>query len=288
MPAEKIYEHEQNSLASVIIPSLDGNRDGNVKKLILSIKKQSFKSIEIIISLNESPNGHARNVGFKKVNKKSKYLIFFDDDVTLGNNSIIQNFINALDDKSIGLVGASQIPPKNSSFKQKWIGYDLKRAKYNIVKEITKTDMVTHAGMACRREVWEAFDGESSLLITGTDTDLRERLSKEGFKNVVAPETYVYHPLPNSFASLFSSAIFHGKHQYIYRKKNGFQKNIFRPFKLINKRSLFLYSLFFELLIFFPHIFIANRIFPIGFRPINAIYRFLMVVSFINETFKNE
>ncbi len=288
MPAEKIYEFEENPIASVIIPSLDGVRNGNVNNLVETIKQQSFKSIEIIISKNESPNGHARNVGFKKVNHMSKYLIFFDDDVTLGNNSIISNFIEVLNDPVIGLVGASQIPPKESTIKQLWLGYDLNRAKFDIVNQLTVSDMVTHAGMACRKEVWIELGGESSKLVTGTDTDLRERLNKNGYKNVIAPNTYVYHPLPSSFINLFRNAIFHGKNQYQYRKKNGFQKSLIKPFKRIYNRKTFLYSLIFELFIFIPHIFIANRKFPFGFRPINAIFRFLMVVSYIKETYKNE
>ena len=288
MPSKKIFQFEKTPQVSIIIPSLDGNRDGNVAKLINDIKNQSFKSVEIIISINEKPNGRARNVGFEKVCESSEYLIFFDDDVTLGNNLIIENFIKVLKNKKIGLVGASQLPPKNSSLKQLWIGYDLKRAKFKIVKKITETDMVTHAGMACRREIWETFDGESNSLVTGTDTDLRERISNKGYKNVVSPNTFVYHPLPKNFSDVFKTAIFHGKYQYSYRKERGYQDSFTKPFKKINTLTKFIFFLFIEILIFFPHIFLTKRKIPFGFRPINALFRLLMVTSYLKETYIHE
>lgn len=288
MPSKKIFQFEEKPIASVIIPSLDGNRDGNVEKLINDIKKQSFKSVEIIISINEKPNGRARNVGFEKVSESSEYLIFFDDDIILGNNLIIENFIQVLKNKKIGLVGASQLPPSNSSLKQLWIGYDLKRAKFEIVRNITETDMVTHAGMACRKEIWEIFDGESNNLVTGTDTDLRERLSSEGYKHVIPPDTFVYHPLPKNFTDVFKTAIFHGKYQYSYRKERGFQIKITKPFKKINTLNQFVFFCALEMLFFLPHIFITKRKIPIGFRPINALFRLLMVISYLKETYIHE
>ena len=288
MPSKKIFQFEETPAASIIIPSLDGSRDGNVEKLIEDIKEQSFKSVEIIISINEKPNGRARNVGFEKVSKSSEYLIFFDDDVILGNNLIIENFIKVLKNKKIGLVGASQLPPSNSSLKQLWIGYDLKRAKFKIVKSITETDMVTHAGMACRKQIWETFKGESNSLVTGTDTDLRERLSSKGYENVVSPNTFVYHPLPKNFTDVFKTAIFHGKYQYSYRKERGFQKKVTMPFKKIENLNKFIFFFLIEIIIFLPHIFITNREIPIGFRPINALFRLLMVTSYLKETYAHE
>ena len=52
MPAYKVFSHDDKPKVSVIIPSLDGFRDGNVEKLISDIKSQSFKSVEIILSVN--------------------------------------------------------------------------------------------------------------------------------------------------------------------------------------------------------------------------------------------
>ena len=279
MPAKKIFSVESPKV-SIIIPSLDGNRDGNVEKLIGQIKNQSFKSIEIILSINEKPNGHARNIGSELISEDSQVVCFFDDDVNLGSNKIIEYFLKVLEIKEIGLVGASQIPPKESSLFQKWISYDLNKASIGIKNKITDSEMVTHAGLACRVKVWKEMNGEDSNLLTGTDTDLRHRLREKGYRVVLVPNTFVYHPLPHNIMMIFRNAKFHGVYQYDYRKKHGFQKNFYSPFIKIKNNKILILVILRELLIFFPHIFISKRSFFIGFRPINAIFRFIMVFNY--------
>ena len=203
MPARKIFTFNDHPMVSIIIPSLDGNRCGNVEKLVKQIKKQTVKNIEIILSINEKPNGHARNIGVLAASKNSKYLCFFDDDVELGTDYIIKNFIDGLEIEKVGLVGASQLPPSDSSLFQRWIAYDLDKASSSIKKEIVDSEMVTHAGLACKTVLWRAFDGEDSNLITGTDTDLRERMRNNGYRVILVPNTFVFHPLPKRLFAIF-------------------------------------------------------------------------------------
>ena len=65
MPVEFIIEKDSPKV-SIIIPSLDGSREGNVSRLVEDIRKQSFQDYELILVKGESPNGHARNVGVRK------------------------------------------------------------------------------------------------------------------------------------------------------------------------------------------------------------------------------
>jgi GT2 family glycosyltransferase len=288
MPARTVFRSIKNPELSVVIPSYDGDRGGNLSKLVDDLKAQTYKSLEIIVSAGEFPNGHARNVGVALASSSSKYYAFFDDDVRLGHEDVLKNFIVALSDPRIGLVGASQLPPIGSSWKQIWLGYDLAKAKFKIQKETVDTEMATHAGMACRRLVWEEMGGESDTLITGTDTDLRDRLRMSDYRVVVIHKTWVYHPLPNSFRKVLISAARNGKHQVAYRRKHGFQDGVLKPFKDIKSSSDFFLAVFREVMLFLPHIFISNSAPKIGFRPINALFRLVMVISYSHRLLKDK
>ncbi|MDC0121842.1 glycosyltransferase [Amylibacter sp.] len=277
------YRYSMEPEVSVIIPSLDGNRLGNVSKLIDSLKNQSFKNLEIVLVIGEKPNGHSRNVGFPKCSGASRYLAFFDDDIEILDSTIIAKFIEALQHKEFGLVGASQLPPKGSSLLQKWISYDLAKASVREQSEYLDSEMVTHAGMACRREVWVSYDGEDSNLVTGTDTDLRERLRAGGLRVVLVPHTTVYHPLPNSVKAILKAAMRNGWHQYDYRLKHGFQTKIMSIFIKPSFPYASTFIMLRELLIFFPHIFYSNRHVRIGFRPINAVFRLFMAYGYVKR-----
>jgi GT2 family glycosyltransferase len=273
---------------TIVIPSLDGVRGGNLQRLLGDLLAQTYKSIEIIVSIDETPNGHARNVGIKLASPSSKYYAFFDDDVRLGTPDVLDNFVKAMQDLQLGLVGASQLPPDNSSWKQRWIAYDLSKAKFPVQDRIVDTEMATHAGMACRRIVWEQMGGESDHLITGTDTDLRERLRASGYRVVVVPYTWVYHPLPTSFRAVLRAAIRNGRHQLTYRKEHGFQIAFLKPFKKIESGVDLLIAISREALIFIPHVFMSNSKPKLGFRPLNALFRLLMVTAYSVTAYQDE
>jgi glycosyltransferase involved in cell wall biosynthesis len=205
MPAKLVYAASDTPEVSVVIPSFDGKRGGNVDILLDHLKSQTFKSIEIILSIGESPNGHARNVGCEIA--RGKYLVLIDDDVTLGDEYVLQNIIEPLvscDD--IGMTGPSQqIPPDANRF-QFWSGRQIPRSLSAIVDEITDSDMVSHMCLAIPRGLFEEIGRESDWLLAGTDPDLRHRVRQAGLRVVVVPQTWAYHPAPESMKSLLNFA----------------------------------------------------------------------------------
>jgi glycosyltransferase involved in cell wall biosynthesis len=286
MPAKFLYSGVLNPIATIVIPSMDGDRNGNLQLLLKDLLSQTFNSIEVIVSIGESPNGHARNVGVELASSSSQYFVFFDDDVRLGSSLVLENLISALKYPEFGLVGASQLPPMNSTLTQKWIAYDLSKAKYAVQDKFVETEMATHAGMACLRKVWEEMGGESDILITGTDTDLRDRLRSKGYRVVVAPQTWVFHPLPTSFSAVLKAAVRNGWFQLDYRIVHGFQTGLLRPFKPISNKIDLLFAIAREIVIFFPHVFLSRNSPMIGFRPLNAIFRLLMVTTYTLRAFR--
>ena len=194
---------------SIIVPSFDGYRGGNVPKLLDDLKRQSLKGFELHIVQGIKPNGRARNEGVKLA--KGDYLVFIDDDVRLGNEFVIENLIKALkQDEDIGIAGTSRLLPPDANKFQKRASMELPRSIFPVVKNMVETDMATHDCMAIRRQVYESVGGENERLVRGTDPDLRYRIRKNGLKVVVIPDTWIYHPLPDNVNSLIQKGFKNG------------------------------------------------------------------------------
>ncbi|MBD3184294.1 glycosyltransferase, partial [Candidatus Poribacteria bacterium] len=138
---EKKNQDNKIPSVSVIIPSLDGSRDGNVPKLLDDLSKQTIQPLDIHVVKGVKPNGLARNVGVKEA--KGDVLVFLDDDIRLGHEHIIENLIFPLiDDNSMGMTGASIQIPEDSSWFQKATARQTERNEFPVVDKITESDMV--------------------------------------------------------------------------------------------------------------------------------------------------
>jgi glycosyltransferase involved in cell wall biosynthesis len=195
---------------SVIIPSLDGYREGNIPKLLEDLNKQTFQDFEVIIVQGVSPTSRSHNVGVQ--NASTGIIVFFDDDIILGNNNIIDNLIKpVIKDKSIGITGASQLIPTDANWFQKKCSKEFSRFQFPIVSEMVESDMATHAAMAIRKEVFIEIGQENENLIYGDDPDLRHRVRQAGYKIVIVPHTWIYHPPPKNLTGFLRIAFRRGQ-----------------------------------------------------------------------------
>ncbi|WP_340148089.1 glycosyltransferase [Gaiella occulta] len=187
------------------MPSLDGERNGNLQRLLADLAGQTLTDIELLVVQGVRPNGRARNVG--AVRARGRYLVFIDDDVRLGHRDVLANLVHALvDDPSLGLVGPSQLPPPDASRFQRAVARQLPRMRFPVVDRTTDTDMVTHMCLAVAAQLWRQVGGEHDDLVRGTDPDLRERVRAAGRRVAVVPDSWAYHPPPASLPSLIRSA----------------------------------------------------------------------------------
>lgn len=195
---------------SVIIPSLDGHREGNVPRLLDDLKKQTFRDFEVIVSKGISPNGRARNEGVKKA--KGEIFVFIDDDVVIGTDKLIENLIRPFgEDSTIGVTGASQLITEDSNAFQRRVAREFPRVYFPVVDKITETDMVSHMCLCVPRKVYEEVGGESDFLPGGTDPDFKARIRKAGYKVVVVPHTWAYHPAAKNLSVLLKRSFQAGK-----------------------------------------------------------------------------
>jgi len=316
---------------SVVIPSRDGKRGGNVDRLLDDLRSQTRQDFEVILAIGFSPNGHARNQGVKAA--RGKYLVCIDDDVTLGHERVLENLIrpfeiadfrlridnaeaqkgrivregkrrnakarrgegaerqgseprshgegqvgtgegerrtssierrmrrgevakegqgrnpdvekagragtqrregaeaqgraegehrtsntehpisntehrtsaspltddrSALTDLPIGMTGPSQLIPPSQP---RWVHYaarQLPRSFFPVANEITDSDMVSHMCLCMSTQLYKDVGWENDEIVRGTDTDLRFRVRKAGYRIVVVPDAWAYHPLPDT------------------------------------------------------------------------------------------
>ena len=215
------YAFSDNPRVSVVIPSLDGKREGNLSRLIEDFKKQTFKSLEVIVIKNVSPQGRAINMG--AVEARGEILLIADDDSRIDNPSVIENFLKALDgDPTVGMVGASILVPPDANWLQKKAAAEFPRFGMKVVEKTTESDMACHGCCAIPKKIFEEVGGERENIVRGLDPDLRFRLRQKGYRTVLAANTWVYHPLPGTLGKLLKTFFRNGMGSaYCFKKQPG-------------------------------------------------------------------
>lgn len=185
---------------TVLIPSLDGSRGGNVARLSAQVR-EALPDAEIDVVIGVRPNGRARNVGAART--RGRILICIDDDVSLGGPHVLPALIRTLEEHpEVGLCGPSQRIPPDSRWWQRIAARQIPRSQAPVVETLTDSDMVSHMCLALRRDVWDAVGGENGEIPRGTDPDLRARIRRAGLRVVIVPHTWAYHPMPPTLRGL--------------------------------------------------------------------------------------
>lgn len=193
---------------SVIIPTM--RTEDQLQSLIDGIRSQNAASLEIIIAYRYSPSGKARNAGAARA--KGRYLIFMDDDIGLGDEDVIANLCRTLEaDNRIGLVGASTVLPPDANRFQKRIAAEVPRMVYPVVDDITDSDMVTTQCWAQSKDNFEEIGTFTETIERGVDPEYRHRVRSSGYRVVIAPNTWTYHPPPKDFQSFIKQTYRNGR-----------------------------------------------------------------------------
>jgi len=195
-------------LVSIIIPRRSDkvSVDGLLKDI--SSQKILF-STETVVITGISPSGRARNNGASQA--KGEILVFFDCDIRLGNEFVLANLIDALQQNDkIGAVCASIRTPDTGSKFQKRYAQEVPHAESPVVEQAQDVAVATSACCAIKKDVFDKIGRFNYYIGRGEDPELSLRLIKAGYRVILVPKTWAYHPQPDNLKELININIRNG------------------------------------------------------------------------------
>src|SRR5437867_9537577 len=199
---------------ALVIPSLGGE----TRDLEEDARRQSRPPDEVIVVAGVRPNGRARNEGARRT--RAEILVFVDDDARLGDERLIERLVAPLiADATIGVTGSAKLIPTDSSAFQRRVVREVPRIEHAVVESALETNPplsgrglseVTTTCAALRREVWERTRGFDETLVRSVDPEFFRRVRRLGYRFVLVPGTWVWHPAPGSLRELLRKHFLYG------------------------------------------------------------------------------
>lgn len=234
-----------NKLVSVIITTR--NEEKVLGKLLLSIRKQTYKKKEVILIDNNSTDGTitiAKKMGIKIFNfgpersaqrnfgvrkAQGEYILFLDADMELTKNVIKECIKLIRIDKEISGINIPEIAV-GVRFWEKVKAFE--RSFYN-----KEGDSITDAVRFFQRKVLKRIGGYDEAMTGPEDWDITDRLRKNGFRiGRIKAKIYHYERIP-SILTLMKKKFYYALdvHKYIEKQKI----SIFSPKTIYFLRPVF-------------------------------------------------
>lgn len=231
---------------SVVIPAY--NDSIKLERLLLSLKKQTFKDFEIIVVddastdntydvakkyankliRNKNNKGPAitRNIGIK--NSDSGIIAFTDSDCE-AREDWLENIWHHFSDKKISAMMGKILVPKSTFLGDaiSALGFPAGgHIGFEKIWHVTKdgfTDHLSSCNMALRKELFEknGLLDEEFTFPGAEDTEFSYRLTKNGIKIKYCPSAIVIHEPRAGFSSFASWQVTRGRSNYQFKKKIG-------------------------------------------------------------------
>ncbi len=199
---------------ALIVPSLHGDARG----LEDDARAQGRPPDEVIVVAGVRPNGRARNQGVRRT--QAEVLVFVDDDARLGGPGVIEHLVRPLiEDASIGVTGSAKLLPPGAPAFQRRVAREVPRIEHAVVAQALESNPplddfglseITTTCAAMRREVWERAGGFDETLVRSVDPEFFRRVRRLGYRFVLVPDTWVWHPAPASFGALMRKQFLYG------------------------------------------------------------------------------
>jgi len=191
----------------------DGSTDSTREK----IKK--FKIVKLFEQKHKGPAA-ARNLGVK--HSKGDIILFTDADCIPAKNWI-KNMIKPFEDKDIAAVAGTYKTLNKENLIARFIGYEIED-RHRKMRNKKTIDFVGTYSAGYRKNIFLKFKGFDITFPTssGEDPELSFRMSKEGYKIVFNPKTFVYHQHPNTLIKFIKQKFWRGFWRiHLYKKHKG-------------------------------------------------------------------
>lgn len=269
---------------AVIIPALNGE----ITALLASIASQTWQPYQIEVAVGVRPNGKARNTA--TVRTTAPYLVFIDDDAILANDDAIEQLVKPLlTDPTIGVTGASKLLPPDASAFQRWVAREVPRIEHAVVQTPLESNPdppsfyceLTTTCCAMRRDVYDEVAGFNNELIRGVDTEFFTRIRRAGYRFILVPNTWTWHPAPaNLWALLRKHWLYGVGHAQEVRRDPARGRGRVLKTPLHALAYWLLRSLILPINIFLPYSFAAPSWRP-SFKPLKALTSYVGALGYI-------
>lgn len=269
---------------AVVIPALNGE----ITALRASIARQTWQPRQIEVAVGVRPNGKARNTA--TVRTTAPYLVFIDDDAILANDDAIEQLVKPLlTDPTIGVTGASKLLPPDASAFQRWVAREVPRIEHAVVQTPLESNPdppsfyceLTTTCCAMRREVYDEVAGFNNELIRGVDTEFFTRIRRAGYRFILVPNTWTWHPAPaNLWALLRKHWLYGVGHAQEVRRDSARGRGRVLKTPLHALAYWLLRTLILPINIFLPYSFAAPSWRP-SFKPLKALTSYVGALGYI-------
>lgn len=251
--------------AQVSIIVLNFNGLNFLKECLPSIRRQTYKNIEIIVIDNDSSDGsreflqnlgdvrliaNPANYGYAKANNiaarqaHGNFLFFLNNDTKLFPDVIAQ-LISGYKDKSI--LAPAHLLPSSHNVPRIGNGMDIFGYPYGKEDPKEKTKIFYSDGASIfikKKDFWRIGGFDSALFLFQEDVDLSWRAQIMGYQILACPKAKLYH---YSGGVVLGGASKNGQYQSSYLRRYLNEKNIIRNL-LKNYEAIILIPIFTTLL----------------------------------------
>lgn len=205
------YSRGQSEIRlSVVIPTLDGCRNGYLSRLLDQAWGQENSSFEILVIRGDPRQGRAINIAAALT--RGRYLLTLDDDTSLPDPLTFAKLTRVMEDHpDIGMAGGNNLIPKDATPFVRRVMRELPRRSWPMVEAITDSDLAEHPCLMMRTAEFKAVGGENELIPRGLDPYLRMEYRRLNKRVVIVPEVVYHHQPPDGWNRLLRQCFRNGK-----------------------------------------------------------------------------
>ncbi len=195
---------------SVVIPTLDGCRNGYLSRLLDQVWCQENSSFEMLVIRGDPRQGRAINIAADLA--RGCYLLTLDDDTSLPDPLTFAKLTRVMeDDSDIGMAGGNNLIPQDATPFVRRVMRELPRRSWPMVEEITDSDLAEHPCLMMRTMEFKAVGGENELIPRGLDPYLRMAFRSFSKRVVIVPGVVYHHLPPDGWSRLLSQCFRNGR-----------------------------------------------------------------------------
>jgi len=218
---------KEKSLVSVVIPTL--NSEKTIEKCLISVKNQTYPSIEIIV-VDGGSNDKTSEIASKYCDKffdakiksrtyqtnfgaeksRGKYIYRLDSDIVL-SNTMVDECVRKCENENYDAVATYWGPDPSISFWSKIRKFE---------KDCYKYDPNRNVSRFYKKSIFNAVGGYNENLVYGEDYDIQNRIKNHNYTTSFSESEGIHLGEPTSLKEIILEQYYYGKTINEFLKQN--------------------------------------------------------------------